>query len=109
RSPRCRLRGVSSPTPLGIRPPIVRQWKRCVGVIVRWQTTGPDNLADHNCVIAAIVHAVGGALEPDQRAVDQRCPAEWAGNMWDLVKLTEQVASAVGEVSGKWLLVDGQQ
>jgi hypothetical protein len=82
-------------TPSGIGPPIVRQWRRRVWVIVRWQTTGSDNLADHNGVITSVVHAIGCALEPGERAIDEWCTAERAWGVRNTVKLAEQVTSAI--------------
>ncbi len=87
-------------TPLGIGPPIVRQWRPCVWVVIRRQTAGPHNLTHHNRVIAAIMHAVRRALHPGQRVIDQRRPAEWARGVRDVVELAEQISAAVGEVPG---------
>jgi hypothetical protein len=97
------------PTPLGVSPPIVRQRSRCIWVIVRWQTTRTDNFTDHNRVIAAVVNAIGSALQPGQRAVYQWCSAEWAGSMRNAVKLTQQVSATVGKVPRERLLIDSQQ
>lgn len=97
------------PTPLGVSPPIVRQRSRCVWVVVRWQTTGTDNLTDHNRVIAAVVNAVGSAFQPGQRAVYQWCSAQWAGSMRNVVELAQQVSAAVGKVPRQPLLINGQE
>ena len=94
---------------LGVRPPIVRQWRPCVWVIVRRKTTRADNLADHDGVVASIVHALGCALQPGQGAIDEGRPAERAGGVRDEIELAKQVSSAVGEVPSQRLLVDGQQ
>src|SRR4029453_8324113 len=97
------------PTPLGVSPPIVRQRSRCVWVVVRWQTTGTDNLTDHNRVIPAVVNAVGSAFQPGQRAVYPWCSAQWAGSVRNVVELAQQVSAAVGKVPCERLLIDGQQ
>jgi hypothetical protein len=96
-------------TPLGIGPPIVRQWRPCVWVVIRRQTASPHNLTHHNRVIAAIVPPVRRAFHPGQRIIDQRRPAKWARGVRDVVKLAEQISAAIGEVPGNLLLVDGQQ
>jgi hypothetical protein len=95
--------------PLGVSPPIVRQWSRCVWVIIRWQTAGTDNFPYHNGVIAAVMDTVGGALKPGQRAVDQRGATEGARRMRDVSELTQQVSTAVREVLSERFLVDRQQ
>jgi hypothetical protein len=97
------------PTPLGVSPPIVRQWSRCVWVVVRWQTTGTDNFTDHNRVIAAVVNTVGSALQPGQRAVYQWCSAKWAWSMRNVVELAQQVSAAIGKVPRERLLINSQQ
>ena len=94
---------------LGIGPPIVRQWRPSVWVVMRRQTTGPDDLAHHDGVIAAVMHPVRRAFDPGHCTVDQWCPAERARTVRNVVELAEQISPAIGKVPGNRLLVDGQQ
>src|SRR3954462_6147247 len=93
----------------GIGPPIVRQWRPCVWVVIRRQTTGPDDLAYHDGVIATVMHPVRRAFDPRQCAVDQWGSAERARAVRNVVELAEQISPAIGKVPGNRLLVDGQQ
>ena len=76
-------------TPLGIGPPIVRQWRPRVWVVIRRQTASTHNLTHDNRVIAAIVHPVRRAFRPGERVIDQRGPAQRARSVRDVVKLAE--------------------
>ena len=66
-------------------------------------------MTDHDGVVTSIVHAIGRALEPSQRIIDEWCPAERAWGVRHLVELAQQVSTAVGKVPSQRLLVDGQQ
>ena len=81
--------------PLGIGPPIVRQRRPCVWVIVRRQTTRAGHLADHNRMIATVVPAIGCAFEPGERAINEWCAADGAWGVLDMVELAQEVASTI--------------